>query len=100
MSPTEWHRAEDEAYRERIRGYTLSELEDVFAHLDRTGYPQRFEMVRQELDRRIQGLDARAGMPDEVAAGSAGLFRRVWGRPASQTVAWPTSGIDCGIFQR
>ena len=79
MSPTEWHVAEDKAYGDRIRGYTLSELEDVYAHLDRTEYPQRIEVVRQELDRRIRALDEWVGVSGDEATGNAGFFRRVWG---------------------
>lgn len=75
---TEWHEAADRAYRERIRGNTLSELEDVFAHLDRGLYPARFEMVREEIEKRLQDMESTGYTPEKPTAGPAGLFRRLW----------------------
>lgn len=79
MNRTEWHEAADASYEARIRTYTLSELEDVYAHLDRRVYPQRFEMVRQEIERRLVELDARGDAADEAATEKVGIFRRLWG---------------------
>ncbi len=78
MNQAEWQQAADEAYREQIRNNTLSELEDIYAHLDRIVYPQRFEMVHQELEDRLRTLDAKGKMPGDEAMGGAGFFRRLW----------------------
>lgn len=78
MNQAEWQQAADEAYREQIRNNTLSELEDIYAHLDRMVYPQRFEMVHQELEGRLRALDAKGEMPGDEAMGGAGFFRRLW----------------------
>ncbi len=78
MNQAEPQQTADEAYREQIRSNTLSELENIYAHLNRIAYPQRFEMVRQELETRIQALDAgREAQGDEGVSG-AGFFRRLW----------------------
>jgi len=79
MNRTEWHEAADVSYGARIRTYTLSELEDVYAHMDRRAYPQRLEMVHQEIERRLAELDAQGNVLDEADEENVGVFRRMWG---------------------
>ncbi|MDP6780056.1 MAG: RDD family protein [Candidatus Latescibacteria bacterium] len=78
MEQSEWHKAADLAYGEEIRGATLSELEDVYAHLDRRAYPQRLEAVRLEIDRRLRDLDSEPDVPEGDPPVKAGLWRRLW----------------------
>jgi len=79
MNRTEWHDAADVSYQERIRRYTLSELEDVYAHLDRQVYPQRFDAVFQEIESRLEALDDRVRDDEARDVAGAGLLRRGWG---------------------
>jgi uncharacterized RDD family membrane protein YckC len=57
----------DSAIRERLAQYSLSELEDVLAHVDRDVYPDRERLVTQEIEARlasvqVDALMANAGM--------------------------------------
>ena len=78
MNQAETQQNADGVFRERIRTNTLSELEDIYAHLDRIAYPQRFEMVRGELENRLQALDSEGAMPADEAGSGAGFCRRLW----------------------
>ena len=69
---------EDEAYLKRIRIYDLSELEDVYTHLDRIRFPQRFEMIRRELYQRLDALASEEALPVEFQSEAGGFFRRIW----------------------
>lgn len=73
-----------QAYADRLAGYTLSELEDVYAHLDRKTHSERFELVRGELERRLSQMGRtppEVGPPQAETPGdvAAGFFRRWWG---------------------
>ena len=46
MEPDAGTGPHDKAYEERIRSSTLSELEDMYAHVDRGEYPLRAEGLR------------------------------------------------------
>ena len=72
-----WRQAADETYREQISSNTLSELEDIYAHLDRAEFPDRMEAVRGEIERRLAALD-RASETDDADARRAGLLLRTW----------------------
>ena len=78
MEQSEWHQAADRAYGEEIRASTLSELEDVYAHLDRRAHPQRLEMIRQEIESRLRDLDTSPDVFEDESLGEAGLWRRLW----------------------
>jgi len=57
----------DTAIRERLAQYSLSELEDVLAHVDRDAYPDRERFVTQEIESRLASVQmdafgAEAGM--------------------------------------
>lgn len=78
MIQTGEHRREDKAYLNRIRTYDLSELEDVYIHLDRTTFPQRFEMVRSELYQRLDALNSEEALSVEFKLEPSGFFRRIW----------------------
>ena len=67
-----------EAYAGRLEGYTLSELEDVFAHLDRKEHPERLERVRNEIERRMARMEG--GLrEDSTSSETASFLRRWWG---------------------
>ncbi len=78
MEQSEWHQAADRAYSEEIRSSTLSELEDVYGHLDRRSYPQRLEMVRLEIERRLRDLGSGHEASGDEPLVKAGLWRRGW----------------------
>ena len=78
MEQSEWHQAADRVYAEELRGSTLSELEDVYAHLDRRDYPQRLDMIRSEIESRLRDLEASSEDPEDEPLGNAGLWRRLW----------------------
>ena len=40
------------AFVESLAGYSLSELEDIYAHLDRDAFPERFDLVQEEIQAR------------------------------------------------
>ena len=72
---------EREAHRERaflesLPSLSLTELQDVFEHLDRIKYPDRIEPVRQQMDDRIDQLGTPTSRSSTDVAGS---FRRLWG---------------------
>jgi len=45
------------SYEERVRNHTLSELEDVIHHIDRASYPERYDLVMAEIEKRKQQPD-------------------------------------------
>ena len=67
----------DSAYRSRIEGYSLAELEDLYDHVDRVAFPERFNLIESELDRRLQDLESSRDSETEVS-GCAPILRRVW----------------------
>jgi uncharacterized RDD family membrane protein YckC len=75
---TEERDESSEAYARRLKGYTLSELEDVFSHLDRAAHPERFERVRIELEERVGGM-ATAASGHSASGDRAAFLRRWWG---------------------
>ncbi|MDA0747206.1 MAG: RDD family protein [bacterium] len=75
---TQWREAADVAYLERIGQNTLSELEDIYAHLDRETYPKRFEMVYNEIERRLRELDAGSLSAPAEDLVAASFLRRLW----------------------
>jgi uncharacterized RDD family membrane protein YckC len=72
-----WRQAAERTYREQLATNTLTELEDIYAHLDRVAYPGRFQVVREEIDKRLAALERRPVGPEE-ALGPASLWRRIW----------------------
>lgn len=50
----------ESAFKERLANYSLSELEDVLAHVDRDAYPGRQALVIQEIESRLASVDAGA----------------------------------------
>jgi uncharacterized RDD family membrane protein YckC len=73
-----WRQAAEESYREQLATNTLTELEDIHAHLDRAAFPTRFEVVREEMDKRLSDLERTPIGPAEEL-GAASLWRRAWG---------------------
>lgn len=68
----------DRAFTDSLGEMSLSELQDVFGHLDRDRYPERIEAVRQEMQSRIEALgDYRTG--EDAGDEAAGAGRRLWG---------------------
>ena len=78
MGESELTSSADLAYRNRIRSNTLSELEDMYAHLDRVDFPERFEMIRDEIEIRLEALDQAGELPSNHTTRPAGFFRRWW----------------------
>jgi uncharacterized RDD family membrane protein YckC len=78
MGESELTSVEDQAYRDRIRSNTLSELEDMCAHLDRIDFPQRLQMLRDEIELRLKALDQVGELPTHHTTKPAGFFRRWW----------------------
>ena len=50
----------NEAFVESLQNYSLSELEDIYAHLDRDQFPDRFDQVRAEIEARLRDFDSKA----------------------------------------
>jgi len=68
----------ESAFRERLSNYSLSELEDVLAHVDRDAYPDREQLVVQEIESRLEGVkgfETESG-EEAVAEESPGFARR------------------------
>jgi uncharacterized RDD family membrane protein YckC len=69
---------QDTVFTESLATLSLTDLQDVFGHLDRDRYPDRIEAVRSQMQTRIEQL----GMPVASPSGDsvpAGIFRRLWG---------------------
>jgi uncharacterized RDD family membrane protein YckC len=78
MEPDAGTGPHDKAYEERIRSSTLSELEDMYAHVDRGEYPLRAEGLRAEIRNRLTSLESHHNRQTSSNAVCAGLFRRLW----------------------
>ena len=48
----------NEAFVGSLQNYSLSELEDIYAHLDRDLFPERFDQVRAEIEARLKDFDS------------------------------------------
>lgn len=70
--------SEDIAYENRIRSSSLSELEDMFAHVDSGEYPLRARILLEEIERRQAGLEGQPGRQTLANAVPAGIPRRLW----------------------
>ena len=78
----------NEAFGESLQNYSLSELEDIYAHLDRDLFPERFDHVRAEIEARLQGFDPKSvdisTLPDPP-----GILRRL----ASSAIDFSMQGL-------
>lgn len=70
--------SEDIAYENRIRSSSLSELEDMFAHVDSGEYPLRARILLEEIERRQAGLERHPGRQTLAKAVPADIPRRLW----------------------
>lgn len=68
----------DTAFTVSLEQMSLTELQDVFGHLDRDRYPERIEAVRRQMHARIDQLNSATGVP-EASDATSGVFRRLWG---------------------
>ena len=68
----------DDAYRERVRSSSLSELEDMYTHVDRGEYPDRAQKLREEIGKRLTVLEGRPDRPTPHGPVRAGVIRRLW----------------------
>ena len=50
----------NEAFVESLQNYSLSELEDIYSHLDRDRFPERYDQVRAEIEARLKDFDSTA----------------------------------------
>jgi len=68
-----------EEIQKRLQGYSLSELEDVFAYLDREAFPERHALVVAEIERRLKALDVNPHLIAEAIVEDIppGFWRRV-----------------------
>jgi len=55
-------------YHERIKSYTLDDLIDVITHIDRDNYPDRYDLVLQEIEKRSAALKTPPGQGAEKPA--------------------------------
>ena len=69
---------EDRAYEDRLRSSSLSELEDMSAHVDRGEYPLRAQKLHEEIGRRRAGLERQPHRQTLEKAVPAGIPRRLW----------------------
>ncbi len=83
---------EERAFETLIRGYSLDQLEDVFAHLDRESYPDRFRLVQSEIRSRLDRLDEVTVPSSESSDAPSGL-RRLWGSAVDLFVSLLPAGI-------
>jgi hypothetical protein len=68
----------DTVFRTRLARYSLSELEDVLAHVDRDDFPDREQLITQEIEARLASVDVAALTADEDRVDIApGFFRRL-----------------------
>ena len=66
----------DETFAESLQNHSLSELEDIYAHLDRDSFPDRFELVRAEIETRLKEFDSN-GADAGIKAEPPGIWRRI-----------------------
>ena len=78
MAPRAEKDSEDDAYRERVRSSSLSELEDMYTHVDKGEYPDRARKLREEIDKRLTVLEGRPERPTPHSPVPAGVIRRLW----------------------
>ena len=76
MPPQSIDPHQNEAFAESLQRHSLSELEDIYAHLDRDLFPERFERVRAEIEARLKDFDSRAADAG-TEADSPGILRRI-----------------------
>ncbi|MBE84202.1 RDD family protein [bacterium] len=67
----------DSGFKETLAAMSLTELQDVFGHLDRDRFSGRIKAVRQEMNSRIDQMAAHE--PDIGGIVPAGGLRRLWG---------------------
>lgn len=66
------------SFAESLENYSLSELEDIYAHLNRDTFPDRFECVRIEIESRLEAFDSDQGPTIALTqADSPGILRRI-----------------------
>ena len=73
---TDTDQKRDEAFAESLQRHSLSELEDIYAHLDRDSFPERFEQVRAEIEARLKDFDSDVATAD-IEAEPPGIWRRI-----------------------
>ncbi|MXZ08241.1 MAG: RDD family protein [Gemmatimonadetes bacterium] len=66
----------NEAFVESLQNYSLSELEDIYAHLDRDLFPERFDQVRAEIEARLKDFDPKS-MDASTLTDPPGILRRL-----------------------
>lgn len=78
MNPCADTNSENDAYRKRVRSSSLSELEDMYTHVDRGQYPDRAQKLREEIGNRLTVLEDRPDRPVPNSPVPAGVIRRLW----------------------
>jgi uncharacterized RDD family membrane protein YckC len=78
MDPLVDANSESNGYRERVRSSSLSELEDMYTHVDRSEYPDRVQKLREEIGNRLTDLEGRPDRPTPHSPVRAGVIRRLW----------------------
>ena len=66
----------NEAFVESLQNYSLSELEDIYAHLDRDQFPERYDQVRAEIETRLKDFDPKS-MDTSTLPDPPGILRRL-----------------------
>ena len=66
----------NETFVESLQNYSLSELEDIYAHLDRDLFPERYDQVRTEIEARLKDFDPKS-MDTSTLTESPGILRRL-----------------------
>ena len=78
MAPQAEKDSEEDVYLERVRSSTLSELEDMYRHVDRVEFPDRARKLREEIGKRLAVLEGRPGRATPHDPIRAGVIRRLW----------------------
>ena len=66
----------NEAFVESLQNYSLSELEDIYAHLDRDQFPERYDQVRIEIEARLKDFDPKS-TDTSTLTDPPGILRRL-----------------------
>lgn len=67
----------DTTFRQRLATYSLSELEDVLAHVDRDTFPERERFVTEEIEARLSSINEE-NVPSSIQADNPpGFLRRL-----------------------
>ena len=66
----------NEEFVESLQNYSLSELEDIYAHLDRDRFPERYDQVRAEIEARLKDFDPKS-MDPSTLTDPPGILRRL-----------------------